>query len=297
MERAVFGPSGNPDSFYAAGHKASADMPEWLASQGLGAYEYSLTRGVNLSEATARTIGGNAARFGIAMSVHAPYYISLATEDAQTAANTRNHFLKSLEAARWMGADRIAFHMGGIGRLSRAEALDLAKHRLTEVLEAAEARGLTGPKLAAETHGKMNQLGTVDEIIAVCKLSPQIVPLVDFAHLYAVAGGGFSAPQEYETVFARIAAELGDEAARTLHIHFSSIEFTKGGEKRHWGFADDFGPPWRPLMQYIAEQGLLPRIICESAGTQSEDAKAMQDFYLSLWKKYKNRVAETRKQE
>ena len=88
MKTALFGPSGNPESFYAAGHKSSLDMPEWLAGQGLNAYEYSLTRGVNIGEETARALGVAAARCGIAMSVHAPYYISLATLDETTAANT-----------------------------------------------------------------------------------------------------------------------------------------------------------------------------------------------------------------
>ena len=158
--RAVFGSSGNPDSFYAAGHKSSLEMPGWLAGLGLGAYEYSLTRGVNIGETTARSLGEKAAAQGIAMSVHAPYYISLATEDETTAANTTRHFLKSLEAAHWLGADRIAFHPGGIGRLSRQSALELAKRRLAKVLEEAEKVGLTEGFLAAETHGKANQLGT-----------------------------------------------------------------------------------------------------------------------------------------
>jgi deoxyribonuclease-4 len=284
MYKTMFGPSGNPDSFYASGRKASVEMPEWLAGLGLNAYEYSLTRGVNVSEATARSIGAQAERFGVAMSVHAPYYISLATEDEKTAANTVNHFLKSLEASLWLGADRIAFHMGGIGKLSRYDAMELAKRRMATVLEEAEKRGLTGPKLAAETHGKVNQLGTVDEIIEICRLSPQMIPLVDFAHLYAVDGGGFTVSRDYGSVFEQIARDLGDEMAKTLHIHFSSIEFTKGGEKRHWGFHDDFGPPHQPLIQWIVEHKLTPRIICESAGTQAEDAKTMQDFYLALLK-------------
>ena len=284
MRNALFGPSGNPESFYAAGHKSSLAMPEWLANQGLNAYEYSLTRGVNIGEATARALGEAVERFGIAMSVHAPYYISLATTDEATAANTRNHFLKSLTAARWLGADRVAFHMGGIGKLARPQALELAKQRLLKVLAEADRLGLAGPKLAVETHGKMNQLGTVAEIIEVCKLSPRLIPLVDFAHLYAVAGGGFSQASDYGRVFDQIAAELGEAAIANLHIHFSSIEFTPGGEKRHWGFQDAFGPPFQPLIQWIVDKKLTPRIICESAGTQSEDAKTMQDFYFQLLK-------------
>ena len=284
MKAALFGPSGNPESFYAAGGKSSLAMPEWLAGLGLGAYEYSLTRGVNIGEATARALGDKASLHGIAMSVHAPYYISLATEDETTAANTVRHFLKSLEAARWLGADRIAFHPGGIGKLSRESALELAKRRLSAVLEEAEKAGLTEGYLAAETHGKANQLGTLAEVLALCQISPRIVPLVDFAHLYAVAGGGYATESEYGAVFEKIAAALGPAAAQNLHIHFSSIEFTKGGEKRHWSFRDEFGPPYQPLLQVIAKAGLTPRIICESAGTQSEDALTMQEFYRSLLK-------------
>ena len=284
MKTALFGPSGNPESFYAAGHKSSLDMPEWLAGQGLNAYEYSLTRGVNIGEETARALGATAARYGIAMSVHAPYYISLATLDETTAANTLNHFLKSLIAAEWLGADRISFHMGGIGKLTRDAALELAKRRLSEILDEAGRRGLTGPRLAVETHGKLNQLGTVAEIIDVCKLSPQLIPLVDFAHLYAVAGGGFSQAGDYGRVFDQIGDALGPEAIADLHIHFSSIEFSAGGEKRHWRFQDPFGPPYQPLIQWIVDHGLTPRIICESAGTQAEDAKTMQEFYRQLLK-------------
>lgn len=284
MDKPLFGTAGNPESFYASGKKASVDMPEWLAGMGLDAYEYQLTHGVNVGEATARSIGARAKEAGVKMSVHAPYYISLATEEETTAANTRRHFLKSLEAATWLGADSIAFHMGGAGKLPRRSAMELAKRRMSAVLEEAAGCGLDGPRLAVETHGKANQLGTLAEIIEICKLSPQLVPLVDFAHLYAVSGGGYEKAEEYGAVFGQIADELGDEAARTLHIHFSSIEFTKGGEKRHWTFKDDFGPPYQPLMHWIYEQKLAPRIICESAGTQAEDAKSMQDFYQSLWK-------------
>lgn len=257
-------------------------MPAWLASQGLFAYEYQLTHGVNITETTARLIGGKAKEAGVAVSVHAPYYISLATDEETTAANTKQHFLKSLQAAEWLGADRIAFHMGGIGKKNRREAMELAKRRMTGVLEEAAKLGLTGPKLAAETHGKMNQLGTIEEIIELCRLSDQLIPTVDFAHMYAVAGGGYASPADFGRIFETIAEALGSETAASLHIHFSRIEFTKAGEKRHWSFGDAFGPPHEPLLEYIAAQKIYPRIICESAGTQAEDAKTMQDFYEQL---------------
>ena len=73
---------------------------------------------------------------------------------------------------------------------------------------------------------------------------------------------------------------LGDERARRFHVHFSRIEYSAGGEKRHWTFAEtQFGPEPQPLMELLAERRLEPVIICESAGTQAEDAQAMQRMY------------------
>ena len=105
---------------------------------------------------------------------------------------------------------------------------------------------------------------------------------MDFGHLHAVTGGQYTTKQEIETVFDMIGEKLGLQAANNLHIHFSPIEFTKGGEKRHWTFADDFGPPYEPLVEVCAARGFTPRVICESAGTQAADAKVMQELYFSL---------------
>lgn len=283
---AQFGPAGNPAAFYETGHKASAEMPEWLAGQELGAYEYQCSRGVTIRQTTAELVGQRAAHYGIKLSIHAPYYISLATEDETTAANTERHFLRSLEVAQWMGADRIVFHIGGPGKgADRRQAMERAKRLFAKVLEQAESQGLTETQLLAETMGKQNQLGSLDEVLELCKLDRRVRPAVDFGHLHAVTGGLYTTSAEFAAVFDKIGDVLGAEAATNLHIHFSPIEFTKAGEKRHWCFGDPFGPPHEPLLDVIVHQGYTPRIICESAGTQAKDAKTMQDYYLEMLKK------------
>jgi len=281
----LFGPAGNPDAFYEAGNKASVQMPAWLGAMKLTAYEYQCSRGVNIKEETAREIGRRSAEFGVKLSIHAPYYISLGTEDEQIIANTQKHFLKSLEVARWMGADRIIFHMGGPGKQERSAAMQRVKRSFSHVLEQVEKRGLTGIYLCPETMGKQNQLGSLVEVMELCTMSEWVRPAVDFGHLHAVTGGKYITKAEIETVFDAVAEKLGAEAAKNLHIHFSRIQFTKGGEKRHWTFADEFGPPHEPLIELCAQRGLSPRVICESAGTQALDAKVMQDLYFSLIKK------------
>ena len=60
-----FGPSGNPDQFYDDGFKASTSMPLWVKNQGLDAYEYQCSKGVKITEKTARQLGENAANMNV----------------------------------------------------------------------------------------------------------------------------------------------------------------------------------------------------------------------------------------
>ena len=83
-------------------------------------------------------------------------------------------------------------------------------------------------------------------------------------------------------MFDKIGEKLGDSYARYLHCHFSKIEYTAAGEKKHLTFADEvFGPWFEPLAEAIVREGVAPRIICESAGTMSDDALAMKNMWLS----------------
>ena len=110
--RARFGTAGNPDGFYQAGKKQSKDMPPWLREQGLEAYEYQCGKGVTVGEATARAIGRAAAGAGIALSLHAPYFVNPANPDPDSQEKTLGHVLKTCQVAQWMGADRVVVHTG-----------------------------------------------------------------------------------------------------------------------------------------------------------------------------------------
>ena len=82
---------------------------------------------------------------------------------------------------------------------------------------------------------------------------------------------------------AKISRLISPEVAENLHCHFSKIEWTDKGEKKHLTFDDSvYGPDFEPLVSAIAKEGLSPTIICESAGTQSEDALKMKKYYGEL---------------
>jgi len=131
--------------------------------------------------------------------------------------------------------------------------------------------------------GKVNQLGTLEEVLELCGVDERFLPTVDFGHLYARTHGGITCREDYAKMLDLIADKLGTERLNSMHIHFSRIEFTAGGEKRHLTFEDtQFGPEYQPLMQEIKQRGMTPSIICESAGTQAEDAAEMKRYYESL---------------
>ena len=279
MSYAKFGPGGNGDLFYASGKKSTAEAPGWLSEYGLDAYEYEAGKGIMAGESALRKIGDEAKKHGIHMSLHAPYFISLSGVEEEKRLNSIKYIEKSLWAAELLGAKTIVIHSGSAAKISREEAMRLSMDTLEKVIEAV---GDTKIKLGIETMGKINQLGTLDEVIEQCRVDSHYVPVVDFGHMNARSlGGEFSSVDDYRRVFQKIGDALGGDVAKNLHCHFSKIEYTGAGEKKHLTFADNqYGPDFEPLIEAIIRDGLTPTIICESDGTMPEDALKMKKYYL-----------------
>ena len=275
---AKFGPAGSCDAFREAGFKSTSDAPKWLREMGLDAYEYQCGQGVRGTVESFSRLGAAARENGISLSLHAPYFISLSGIETEKRLKSVEYIRQSVNAAEIMGAGIIVIHTGSASKISRAEAVDLAKDTMFKALEALPD---TCVAFGLETMGKLNQLGTLDEVIEICKIDKRLRPVVDFGHLNARnVGSYFVTEDDYKRVFDRIGCELGAEYAEKLHCHFSKIEYTGAGEKKHLTFADTvYGPDFEPLAKVIADNELSPTIICESDGTQTLDALAMRNMY------------------
>ena len=278
---AKFGPAGNAENFP---YKSSADAPRWLRELGLDCYEYQCGKGVHVGEATARKIGAAAAENGITLSLHAPYFINLANPDPEALQKTIGYITGACLVASRMGAGRVIIHSGALMKRTRRAAQDIALHSLREVIRACDDAGFGGLTLCPETMGKINQLGDLDEVLELCTLDERLVPCVDFGHLYARSLGADDGAEAMERMLDRMKEVLGEARASCFHSHFSHIEFTpNGGEKCHRTFDDDggYGPDWTPLAAAVARRGWSPTFICESAGSQAEDALTMKRVYQS----------------
>ncbi len=283
MTMALFGTAGNPEGFYAQGLKHSVDIPKWLSDKGLKAYEYSAGRGVRIKQETAENIAAKAKEYDVKVSLHAPYFINLATDDESQMQKNLYYFTSSIEAASYLGADRVIFHAAGQGKFTRDEALYKTQKGLSFILDSLYKLSLDKVKLFPETMGKKGQIGNLAEVLELCQMDRKMLaPTVDFGHLHAASGGEFMQKEEYLNAFESIEKALGADVLNSLHVHFSKIEYTKAGEKRHWNFVDDFGPPFEPFIQAVVEAQIKPRVICESAGSQDIDALSMQNYYQKL---------------
>ena len=281
-ELPTFGPAGCCEAFAASGGKHTKDIFPWLKSYGLDAFEYQCGNGIRAGSKALSEIGAAARSAGIRMSLHAPYFISLSGTVLETRLKSLEYIKASLSAAELVGADIIVIHTGSAAKITRAEARALASDTLCRAIE---QFGESGIKLGLETMGKKNQLGTPEEVLELCSISPRLAPVFDLGHINArECGTAFSGKDDFRRLFNMIAEKLGDNAAKQLHCHFSQIEYTAAGEKKHLNFSDstEYGPDYRHFIEAVHSEGLTPRVICESAGHMSEDALTMKKYYMSL---------------
>lgn len=278
-----FGPSGNSQAFYDAGLKHSEQSAVFCKEMGLDCFEYSFGRGVNLSESKAISIGEAFKENGVEISVHAPYFINFANPDDGAAQKSYNYVLQSAAALRLMGGERVVFHPAAQGKVSREEAVAKTLDRLKVLRDYIYLNGYENLKFCPETMGKLAQIGTLNEVVDFCKIDDCFLPAIDFGHINAREQGSLKTVNDYIDRLGFMISELGYDRVKHFHVHFSKIMYGGKGEIKHLTFEDDvYGPSFEPLAVALKTLKLEPYIICESAGTQSDDALAMKDIYRSV---------------
>ena len=280
-----FGTAGLSDS-YPGKTFDPEKIAAYTAGFGLTAFEYQCGRGVRLAHDKAAALGEACAARGIALSVHAPYYISMSSLEEDKRLHSIDYLLQSCALVKALGGRRVVFHSGSCGKQSREAALEKALDTMRRAVAAVDAAGYGDCILCPETMGKVNQLGTLDEVLALCSVDERITPCIDFGHLYARSQGtefaGDHAAADYAALLDKLQV-LGPVRAAQFHAHFSRIAYTKGGEKCHLTLADTaYGPPHAPLLALLKARGLAPTIICESDGTQAEDARTLAQAYAAM---------------
>ena len=278
-----FGPSGNSESFYAAGLSHTEESAAFVKERGLDCFEYSFGRGVRMSEEKAASIGEAFRTAGVEITVHAPYFVNFANPDDEMAAKSYGYVLDSGKMAKLMGGNRVVFHPAAQGKAGRGEAVEKTEDRLKILRDYIYLNDLQDMKFCPETMGKLAQIGTVEEIVRFCKIDPVFTPCVDFGHINAREQGSLKTVDDYLSRLSYMIDEVGFERMKDFHVHFSKIMYSSKGEVKHLTFADTvYGPEFYPLAVALRQLALEPYLVSESAGTQVEDAAEMKRIYLSL---------------
>ena len=267
------GPSGNSDAFYASGHKHTYEEGRFLHELGLDCFEYSFGRGVSMSDETANKIKNEFEKYGIEISAHAPYYTNFSNPDPEMIQKSIGYVLQTLIACNKMGGKRAVFHPAACGKAKREDAVAAAKSNLKLLAEACEKLDFDF-LVCPETMGKLNQIGTVEEVVDFCLIYDKFCPCFDFGHINSYMHGGLKTTDDYRRILDYTIEKLGFERASNMHVHFSKIQYGDKGEIRHLTFADDkYGPEYAPLGRLFEEYRMSPYIVCESDGTMTDDAK------------------------
>lgn len=279
-----FGVAGNSTSFYNEGYTTTIEAALWCKNRGIDMFEYSFGKGINLSDKTAFEIGNAFRLQGIEMSVHAPYYINFANTEPEMVQKSIMYVVNSVRKMKAINCgDRIVVHPATQGKLDRAEAFNLTLDNLKKLIEALEIYELDSYKICTETMGKLSQIGTLEETIAFAGLAKNIYPCIDFGHLNARTLGQIKTKEDYKDIINYMLDRLPFEKVRDMHIHFSKIMYGQKGEIKHLTFEDNlYGPDFEPLSEVLYENKLEPKIICESDGTQAEDAMLMKNIYYNI---------------
>jgi len=286
-DRPRFGPAGVPPLFRIISAQI-VDVPVLLREEGLDAFEYQAVRWgqkPQMKQQDAERLKAEAEKNDVLLSLHGSYFINLCGKKEVVEASKRR-LIACATAAQWMGAYVVVFHAGFYGNVDKKVALRNCVSALNDVAETMRSLGISSVKLGPETMGRHFQLGTLDEVLAICQQIEQTQLVIDWSHLHARSGGAFRSAEDFREVVVKAEEKLGTEAVRNMHCHFSKIEFTyKTGERRHHVLDEAaYGPDFRMLAEVIAEFGLRPVVICETP-LLDVDAVKMRNIFAEVTKK------------
>ncbi len=273
--RLLFGPAGIPLSASEPSTEAGIRRVREL---GLDCMEVEFVQGVRMKEEQALRVGEIARELKVSLSAHAPYFINLNAKEEDKIRASKERLLQAARISALFGGTVVVFHPAYYLDLPPEEALERVRENLAEVAARIRAEGLK-ILLAPETTGKTTQLGTLEEVLKLCKGMEGVVPCIDFAHIHARTGR-YNSYEEFLEILDLVAETLGKKALSNLHIHVSGIEGGKGGEKRHLNLREsDFR--YEDLMRALKERKVGGLVISESPNRE-EDALLLKEVYERL---------------
>jgi deoxyribonuclease-4 len=278
MDDLYFGTAGVPLS---TKKRSTIEGIKRVRELGLDAMELEFVQGVRMGEKLAEKVKKTAVENKVILTVHAPYFINLNSKDPEKVEASIRRIVESAKIGYLAGAQSVCFHPAYYHDDEPDKVYERVKSALLKVKEILDKEGIK-ITLRPETMGKINEFGTLEELLRLSQEVPGVEPLIDFAHLHARSFGKYNSFEEFINLFETIEKELGREYFEHVHFHVSGIEYDKKrGEKRHLVFEEaDFN--YEDLLRAFHHKGIRGVVICESPNLE-EDALILKN----TWKKLK----------
>jgi deoxyribonuclease-4 len=268
----LFGTAGVPLS---SSDDSSLAAIERIKALGLDCLEIEFVKGVKMGLDTARKVRDKAAALDVRLSVHAPYFINLNSEDPGKRLSSQERLLNTARIGAACGAVSVVFHAAFYGQDPPEKTYEAVKAELKTLQSIVRTERLP-ISLRIETMGKRSQFGSLDEVLGMCRDVDGLQPCLDFSHLYA-REGKVNSYADFHRVLSKVARKLGPRALRNAHIHIAGIHYGDKGEIKHLDLEEtDFRyDEWLEVLRDLGVEGL---VICESPNLE-KDALMLKKLY------------------
>jgi deoxyribonuclease-4 len=268
----LFGTAGVPLS---SADDSSLAAIERIKGIGLDCLEIEFVKGVQMGSDTARHVRDKASALGVRLSVHAPYFINLKSEDPGKRLQSQERLLNTARVGAACGAASVVFHAAFYGKDSAEKTYEAVKRELSAVQSIVRTERLA-VTLRIETMGKRSQFGSLDEVLALCRDVDGLQPCLDFSHLYA-REGKINSYADFDRVLSKVARKLGPRSLRNAHIHIAGIHYGDKGEIKHLNL-DEGDFRYDEWLQALRDLGVEGMVICESPNLEG-DAVMLKKLY------------------
>ena len=225
-----FGPSGLPDA------ETFEEAAALLAAAGYSACEIGFAGGFWLDYDAAPELAAALRAADIALSVHAPLAAFMGHADRGKKFNMALGMLDHTAGlAKAAGAGLIVIHPGFLLGREREQAIADVVDQLGDLRARLEKKDRLVP-FGVEVMGRVRDLGTIDDVLAIASQVDFVRPVLDFAHMHATSDGAFTGVDSFA-----VALEATDdvlEPGAPFHIHFSDIAYANRNETKHLPYGE-----------------------------------------------------------
>ena len=184
----------------------------------------------------AERFGELAREHRIVLSVHAPIAGFMGHAERGKKLNMAVGMLDhSAGIAKTAGAELVVFHPGFLLGRTREDAIDSVVEQLSELRERLEKKD-RGVPFGIEVMGRVRELGSLEDVLAISSRLEWVRPVIDFAHMHATSDGAYLESPLFADALSGADAVL--EPGAPFHIHFSDIAFANRNETKHLPYGE-----------------------------------------------------------